>query len=97
MVSDPQSSGLSSLRAALNLEGAADAGQLRRRTPPAGYGGFLLSPAHCLIVRPYADSSLNLRCFSGAQVTKKLILWGKRGIDDWFFFYRGQIKFQTFC
>ena len=45
------------LRAALNLEGAADAGRLRRRAPPAGYGGLLLSPARCLIVRPYADSS----------------------------------------
>ena len=30
------------LRAALNLEGAADAGRLCRRAPPAGYGGLLL-------------------------------------------------------
>ena len=30
------------LRAGLNLEGAADAGRLRRRAPPAGYGGLLL-------------------------------------------------------
>ena len=26
----------------LNLEGAADAGRLRRRAPPAGYGGLVL-------------------------------------------------------
>ena len=41
-ISDPQSSGLSSLKAALNLEGVAGAGRLRRRAPPAGYGGLLL-------------------------------------------------------
>ena len=36
---------------------AADAGRLRHCAPPAGYGGLLLSPARCLIVRPHADSS----------------------------------------